>query len=490
MMKEVESLNFPKDCVVNDRPFVTSRVNETSTLTIGGNGEDYLEGNILQTLSEVQDYVESIKQSWTKSGCSIILDTWTDEQGRQLMNFLVSCPEGTIYLKSCDISSRVLDLEALYLMLNEVIEELGAENVVQIIACSTIGWLWTAGEQFISKFRTGFWSVSASYCINLMLEKIELMDSIKPLLEKATTLKKFVLSLVNNEKFYRSNLRMLCSGIDSATTAFITLQEIVNKKDELEELFTSSLWKESVWATMEEGKQVAELVMDPSFWTSAMMVLNASWPLIRALNLIQMSDKPFTGYIYETMDKAKEAIQKALNNKKSQYMPFWEAIDDIWNNHLHSPLHAAGYFFNPDFFYSRDFYSDPEVAFGVLCCVVRIVHDENTKDRISLQLDKYRKAEGAFNDGCSINCRKKHPISWWSIYGRDCPELQSFAIRILSQTIEGPSAYGLKREMAERLLASEMDCEKDQLRELAFVHYNLQLKYLSQKVKKSENDSN
>lgn len=43
---------------------------------------------------------------------------------------------------------------------------------------------------------------------------------------------------------------------------------------------------------------------------------------------------------------------------------------------------------------------------------------------------------------------------------------------------------GLKKEMAERLLASGMDCidqqERDELCDLAIVHYNLQLRSLNQ----------
>ena len=55
-------------------------------------------------------------------------------------------------------------------------------------------------------------------------------------------------------------------------------------------------------------------------------------------------DKPVMGYIYESMDLAKEA--KYMNDE-TKYMPLWDIIDERWDRQLHSPLHAAGYFFNP-----------------------------------------------------------------------------------------------------------------------------------------------
>ncbi|RVW83259.1 hypothetical protein CK203_039668 [Vitis vinifera] len=128
-------------------------------------------------------------------------------------------------------------------------------------------------------------------------------------------------------------------------------------------MFVSSGWNSLIWASREEGKRVADLVVDPAFWTGAIMVLKATIPLVRVLSWINGSDKPQMGYIYDTMDQAKEAIAKEFKDKKSQYMPFWEVIDEIWNKHLYSPLHST---------------------------------DLHVQDVIGLQLDKYLWTEGAF----------------------------------------------------------------------------------------------
>lgn len=66
---------------------------------------------------------------------------------------------------------------------------------------------------------------------------------------------------------------------------------------------------------------------------------------------------------------------------------------------------------------------------------------------------------------------------WWAQKASQHPELQSFAIKILSQTCEGASRYKLKRSIAERLLLTRgmSRSQKKHMEEFAFVHYNLHL---------------
>lgn len=66
--------------------------------------------------------------------------------------------------------------------------------------------------------------------------------------------------------------------------------------------------------------------------------------------------------------------------------------------------------------------------------------------------------------------------TWWSSYGENHPELQRFAVQILSQNCDGALRYGLKRTMAEKLLTNGRNpVEQQRLKYLTFVHYNLQL---------------
>ncbi|KAJ7952057.1 putative HAT transposon superfamily protein [Quillaja saponaria] len=441
-----------------------------------------LKGWILQDeVREMQEYVRKVRNTWETTGCSILLDGWKDEKGRSLVNFLVDCPEGMVYLRSSDVSPFIGDVDALNLLLDGVINEVGIGNVVQIIACSSTGWEGAIGKQFMERYRSVFWTVSASHCIELMLEKIVMIDSVKGVLEKAKTITKFIHGhpmLLQLLKKHTSGQALIKPSKIRSLVPILTLENIVREKEKLLDMLASSEWTTSSWVSMREGKRVAELVEDDSFWTGSEMVLKATIPLLRVLYLINGNNKGTVGYIYETMDQVKETIKKEFKNKKSQYMPFWEVIDEIWDSFLHSPLHAAGYYFNPSLFYSSDFFADAEVAFGLLCCIVRMVQELRVQDLISQQLDGYRLARGDFKDGSAVErINNTSPVRWWSQYGQQHPELQRFAIRILSQTCDGASKYGLKRTLAEKLLTKGRNQieEQQQLRYLTFVHYNLQL---------------
>ncbi|KAK3206631.1 hypothetical protein Dsin_020677 [Dipteronia sinensis] len=441
---------------------------------------DELKGLILQEeVKEMRECVERIRHSWETTGCSILLDGWIDQNGRNLVSFIVDCPQGPIYLRSSDVTAAISDVNALQLLLDGVIEEVGVDNVVQIIASLTTGWMGRVGKQFMDRQRTVFWTVSASHCIELVLEKISMLDSVRGILDKAKTITRFIhchAAVLKLFRDYSGGGELIKRCKVSSAAHYLTLENIVLEEENLKAMFASSAWNASNGSSRTEGNRVVNLVKDRSFWTEAMRVVKAAIPLVNVVRLINRADKPQVGYIYETMDQVKETIAKEFNNKKSMYMPIWNIIDEIWDTHLHSPLHAGAYYFNPSLFYSSDVYCDKEVSSGMFYCI-RMVQDQLTQALIALQLDKYINAKGDFSEGSSMDERNKyHPVEWWSHYGSQCPELQKFAIRILSQNCEGASKYGLKRSLCEKLLINgRNDVEQQELSDLTFVHYNLQL---------------
>ena len=53
------------------------------------------------------------------------------------------------------------------------------------------------------------------------------------------------------------------------------------------------------------------------------------------------------GYIYEDMDRAKEAIMKALNKNELKYKEIFDIIGKRWEDQLYQLLHVASHFLNP-----------------------------------------------------------------------------------------------------------------------------------------------
>lgn len=74
--------------------------------------------------------------------------------------------------------------------------------------------------------------------------------------------------------------------------------------------------------------------------------------------------------------------------------------------------------------------------------------------------------------------------TWWSRFGDHCSDLQKLAIRILSQTCNGAEVYGLRRDVAEKLLSSAKNVTENQkLHNLTYLHYNLKLKQFKMGLK-------
>ena len=67
-----------------------------------------------------------------KHGCSIMTDAWTDMK-RSIMNLCTNTSEGTTFLMSKEMSNQSHTSEVIYELVDKAIEDVGAENVVQIV---------------------------------------------------------------------------------------------------------------------------------------------------------------------------------------------------------------------------------------------------------------------------------------------------------------------------------------------------------------------
>ncbi|KAF3778188.1 hypothetical protein EJ110_NYTH43951 [Nymphaea thermarum] len=91
-------------------------------------------------------------------------------------------------------------------------------------------------------------------------------------------------------------------------------------------------------------------------------LLNVCVPLVKVLMLADNEDRPSIRYLYEAMDKGKEAIQGNLKEKTKLYMPLWKIIDKRWAGQLHQPIHATTYYLNPAIRFSTTCRKDREVS--------------------------------------------------------------------------------------------------------------------------------
>uniref|UniRef100_A0A6N2MFW6 DUF659 domain-containing protein n=1 Tax=Salix viminalis TaxID=40686 RepID=A0A6N2MFW6_SALVM len=230
----------------------------------GFKGPSYhdLRGSLLKDIvHDVHEYILSIKADWRLYGCSIMADGWSNRRNAPIVNFLAYSPRGTVFLKSVDTSGLLKDKETLLEMFDEVVKEVGQENIVQ----------------FVSDNEASF----------------------KAAEEALPARKEF------------TNGNDLCRlGITRFATPFLSIQCLLKFKNELRQMFTCTKWVESSHGKSRAGKEIAAIVLeDKDFWPRCAHIVNVSEPLVRVLRLADSGEKPSMGYLYEAMDKEKEAIK-------------------------------------------------------------------------------------------------------------------------------------------------------------------------------------
>ena len=132
-------------------------------------------------------------------------------------------------------------------------------------------------------------------------------------------------------------------------------------------------------------------------------------PLVKVLRLVD-GEKPAMGYLYEAMDRAKEAIRSYYDDKGDdgfqKQLLLWGVIDERWNNTLHCAIHAAGIYPSLAFSYQCWFLFDAEIMDGFLTRVQRIVRSPADCVEISKEMEIYKMAGGTFSFEMDLVDRK------------------------------------------------------------------------------------
>lgn len=391
----------------------------------------YLKRNI----EEVNGSFDHYKMTWSRTGCSLLADEWITETGRTLMNFFVYCPEGTVFLKSVDASHVAASSDTLYELLKSAVEEVGMKNIIQVITNNTNNHIF-AGEKLTKTYPSLFWTPCTSICVDGILEDISKMDTIAEVIETAKSVTSFIYShavVLNMMRKYTNGRDLLHHCQTKSCMNFLALKCMVMLKDELRAMVSSEEWIKCPYSKKPGGIVVSINVNNLVFWSSCAAIVRTIEPLMQVMKLVDSQKMPAMGYIYASMHQAKETLKKELV-KKLDYMPYCDIIEWRWEKNL-SPLHAAGFFFNPRFFYSIQGAVSNRISSAVLDCIERLVPETKVQDKIQKELTLYKSAAGDF--GRKMAVRARHtllPAEWWSTYGGACPNLTRLAIRILSQT--------------------------------------------------------
>ncbi|PKU70417.1 hypothetical protein MA16_Dca007169 [Dendrobium catenatum] len=378
--------------------------------------------------------IDSYRQTWKETGCTLMANGWTDNRSRTLINFLIYCPRGVAFLKSIDASDITKDATTLCSLFTEIVEWVGPESVVQIVTDNAANYK-KAGQLLHERFNNIYWSPCAAHCMNLILKDIGSLPLIEELAKKASKLTIFcynhifILAWLRRRPGWKEIVR---PGATRFATTFITLKSVHEHHHDLQALITSKFFMDSKISKTSKGKEVVSIVLDLKFWDNCLIISKISGPLIRLLRIVDSDEKISLGYLYDGMYRARKANKAMFINVKRSYKPFTTIIKRIWDTQLRQSIHSATYFLNPHFQFDRENH----------CQKAEILQG----------------------------------LEWWKMFGSSASNLQKVAIRILSQT---SSSSGCERNWSvfEQIHSKRQNyLEHQGLNDLVYVRYNLNLK--------------
>jgi hypothetical protein len=156
--------NFAKN------PFYVSMYEVVSIVGLGYKTPIYeeLTGPILQNENvDFTQRLQELQDSWEFIGCMVMSDGWTDGKYRTLLNFLVHCPRGIMFMKSVDAFSHVKDVTLLCDLFDGFIQEVCPQHVVQVITDNATNYV-IVGRMLMSRYPTLSWTPCAAHCLDLM----------------------------------------------------------------------------------------------------------------------------------------------------------------------------------------------------------------------------------------------------------------------------------------------------------------------------------
>ena len=197
-----------------------------------------------EEVNDLSIIMEDHKKAWKQYGCSIMSDGWTDGKSRCLINFLVNSPAGTWFMKSIDASDTIKNGELMFTYLDDVVEEIGEENVVQVITDNAFNYV-NAEMRLMEKRRRLWWTPCAAHCIDLMLEDIGKVNVHDTTLALARQVVKFIYGhtwVLCLMRTFTKNHELLRPAITRFATSFLTLQSLYKQKQALIAMFSSEKW--------------------------------------------------------------------------------------------------------------------------------------------------------------------------------------------------------------------------------------------------------
>ncbi|XP_019436314.1 PREDICTED: uncharacterized protein LOC109342779 [Lupinus angustifolius] len=392
-----------------------------------------LSGSFLSKEKEkIEKHVALVRESWPHTGCTLLcIGHLHDLSGSFQLNIFVSSPRGLSFLKATSVDNIDGVGNSVVCVLRNTVIEVGPTNVVQII--SRLGHTRTYPESFtLSEFPHIFCSPCSSHSFHILMEDIAELNWIRPVIVHAKEIDKCMTAFQNSSPCV---LNQHLKGTSESLFAKIApscyiVQKILELKQAFQEVVVREEWKQWKLSIPRDFRSIEAAILGEDFWSRANTLLLICEPLIRLFSEINI-DKCVMGDVHEWRFQAIDAV-KSTGIDTNAFNQLEGLIDNRWDV-LFSPLHSAGYILNPKYF-GRGQTKDKAVMRGWKTTLERYERESAARRVLREQLSSFLRLEGSLGEEDAVDCRDKmDPVAWWENFGFEIPQLQTLAIKVLSQ---------------------------------------------------------
>ncbi|KAL0240131.1 hypothetical protein GEMRC1_010238 [Eukaryota sp. GEM-RC1] len=126
-----------------------------------------------------------------ETGCSLVLDGWTDPCGRPLVNFIIVTPDGAMFYDCINTFGKSKDGKTIFLEIQKVIDRINPAYITNVVTDNAVPMV-SAGRLIEKKFRRIVWTRCHSHCVDLLLEDLQKREPIKTIISDSRKLVQFI----------------------------------------------------------------------------------------------------------------------------------------------------------------------------------------------------------------------------------------------------------------------------------------------------------
>lgn len=399
------------------------------------------------------DIRQKTDKSIEKYGATICTDGWDNVVHRPLMNIMLTCPAGDIFLGSVDTTGNKKTKEYIARELKNFIEQVGPNLITQVCTDNAANML-GAMDDVVDRYPHIYKQGCAAHALDLLLEDWAKIPQFNDLIMRARRVCLYIRNHHVTMALFRehsSNKSLVVPAETRFACNFLMISRMLEVRNALEAVVNDARWTEytNTLFNRQNGHRslalaalVKNTILEGIFWHRCRNYKHMVEDVLIALRLFD-GREPAMGRAWHAMNNLKKHILRLREPPFSLPRGIADELEDNFTNRwemMTTDLHHAGALLNP---YLRDV---PEIqengdAKRALNRVFRRLGEPLGIDfnELMAEMEEYEERTGPYSAYEAPDIREAHmqPHQWWHrVGGRALPKL---AMRVLSLTCSASS---------------------------------------------------